>query len=81
MQGHYFFPPTVDFNNRHGVVAEDIHHLHGQLAPPRRAFVKDAGQFQRAVFLGAEGLPLVFKDVIPSPSLFPLAVFFVLARG
>ena len=47
MQRHYFFPPTRHFDNRHGVVAEDVHHLDGHLAPPGRAFVKDAGQFQR----------------------------------
>jgi hypothetical protein len=28
--------------------------------------------------LGTEGLPLVFKDVIPGPTLFPLAAVFVL---
>ena len=66
-----FLPSHVDFDDRHGVVAEDVDHLDGELAPPRGAFMKDAGQFQRAVFLGAEGLPLVFKDVIPGPASLP----------
>ena len=73
-----FLPSHGNFNYGHRVIPEDIHHLDRDLASPRRAFVKDAGQFQRAVFLGAEGLPLVFKDVIPGPAFFPFAAFLVL---
>ena len=35
-------------------------------------------QFQCAVLLGAEGLPIVFSDEVASPMLFRLAGFFVL---
>jgi hypothetical protein len=40
--------------------------------------VKDAFQFQRAVFLGLEALPLVFEDVIPGPQFFRFAGILVL---
>ena len=51
------------------------------VAPTGRAFVKDTGQFQRAVFLGAEGLPLVFKNVISSPNALPTPRLSGFARG
>ena len=66
------FFPHAHLHNRHRVIAEDVHHLDRDLAPPRRAFVEDALQFQRAVLLRAEGLPLVLEDVIARPDLLPI---------
>jgi len=44
--------------------------------------MKNAGEFQRAVLLGAEGLPLVFKDVIlPPSSALPISRFLRSSRG
>src|ERR1035441_4358856 len=65
-----FLPPNANFDDGHGVVAEDVHHLDRDLAPPRLAFLKHAGQFQRTVLLGTEGLPLVFEDKVTCPDLF-----------
>ena len=47
--------------------------LTASLRLPENAFVGDAGQLQRAVFFRAEALPLVFKDVVTRPLLFPLS--------
>ena len=73
MQRHYFFAPTVHFDDGHRVIAKDVHHLDSDLAPPWLALVEHAGQFQRAVLLGAEDLPFVLEDVVARPSLFPFA--------
>jgi hypothetical protein len=38
MQRHYLFLGSHGhFGNGHGIVAEDVHHLDGDLAPPRPA--------------------------------------------
>ncbi len=86
--GHYrcapFLPSVLSYlhvNNRHRVVAEDIDHLHRELAPSRFAFVKDAFQLQRPVFLQTETLPLVLKDVIPGPEFFPFITQMTLLRS
>ena len=63
--------PHAHVHDRHRVVAENVHHLDRDLSPPRLALVEDAFQFQRAVLLRAEALPLVLEDVIPRPDLFP----------
>ena len=47
-------PSHAYFDDGQRVVAENIHHLDCDLAPPARAFVEDALQFQGAVFLGPE---------------------------
>jgi hypothetical protein len=70
--------PHAHLDNRHRIIAEDVHHLYRELAPPRRAFVEHALQFQRPVLLGAEALPLVLEDVIPDPLFFPFAGFLIL---
>ena len=72
---------TAHLHDRHRVIAEDVHHLDRDLAPPRRAFVKDALQFQRPVLLRAEALPLVLEDVIARPDLFPSRLLTFLPVG
>src|SRR3989338_5070090 len=57
------------FNNRHRVIAKNIHHFHRNLAPPRHDFLRHAHQFQRAIFLGAERLPFVLEYVVAGPNL------------
>src|SRR3989344_3823663 len=60
-------------NNFHRIVAENIHHLHSDLvAPFLFVLVRDALEFQCAVFLRAERLPLVLEDVITRPPFFVL---------
>src|SRR5208283_4643928 len=76
-----FLPSVLAYvhaDNRHGVIAEDVHHLHGDLAPSWRAFVEDAFKFQRPFLLRAEALPLVLEDVVACPEFFPFAGFFIL---
>ena len=38
----------------------------------------DAGQFQRAILLGAEALPLVFKNIVACPLFLPFRRVWVL---
>src|ERR1019366_1001796 len=64
-----FLRPHVHFGNRHGVIAEDVHDLDGDLAPSGRAFVGDTCKLQLTVFFGAEGLPFVLENVIAGPRL------------
>ena len=73
MQRHYLLPSHIHFDNRHGVIAEDVHDLDGDLAPSGRAFMGDTGQLQRAILLGAEGLPFVLENIVAGPRLLPFA--------
>src|SRR5260370_22451835 len=64
------FIRDVDVEDGHGVVAEDVNDFDSDFAAAGRAFVEDAGEFERAVFLGAEGLPFVFENVVAGPDFF-----------
>ncbi|MGA7878981.1 MAG: hypothetical protein WCA08_25205, partial [Desulfoferrobacter sp.] len=55
-------------HNLHGVVAEDVHHLNGQLAPPRQAFVEDADELKRSVLFGAKAFHF-FSPVSPQDQI------------
>src|ERR1700730_7633846 len=68
--GPLFLPRNIDLDDGHGVVAEDVHDFDGECSASGRTFVEDAGEFERAVFLGAERLPFVFENVIACPDFF-----------
>jgi hypothetical protein len=59
----------------HRVVAEDVDDFHRDfdrlLAFVGRAFVEGGREFKRAILLGAERLPFVFKDEVAGPDFFP----------
>ena len=50
-------------NNFYRIIAEKVYYLDGEFAATGCAFMSDTGQFQCAVLLGPEALPLIFKDV------------------
>jgi len=57
-------------NNHHCIIPEDVYHFDRDLAATRFTLMKNALQFNRTVFLCAERLPLVLKDVVSRPNRF-----------
>ena len=65
--------PHVHRHQCHGVVAEDVDHLHrNRVAALAVVGVHGRGQVKVAALAGAEALPLVLEDVAARPPLLEL---------
>ena len=72
-----FFSSDRDFDNLHGVIAENINDLHRDFTATRLALLINAFQLKCSVFFCTEGLPFIFKNVIACPDLFIFVRFFI----
>ena len=62
-----------DGHERHGVIAEDVDHLHGDRVAPRRPVnVRRRRELQFSLLACPEALPLVLEDVGAGPAILKL---------